>query len=248
MIALRRLVRGELLKLRTTRTAAALAGSGAAVSVGLVCVRLASSSKDELDGAHGLREVLSLAGVGAGLAALALGVVTMTAEYRHGTIWQTFLAAPARSAVVAAKALTCAVAGVAVGLPAVASAYLVAALWLDSRGAGFSAGDALPLEIAGGALAACALLGAAGAALGALLRDQRVALAAGIGWMVAVDGVATRALPEVGRFLPGGGQAALLRQPEEELLSMAAGGLLLLGYTAVLVALALRVTGRRDVV
>jgi hypothetical protein len=172
----------------------------------------------------------------------------MTEEYRHGTIWQTFLASPARSVAMAAKVLVCAAAGSMLGLLAVVAADAVAWVWMDSREVGFSIGDALPLEVAAGSLASCALLAAAGAGLGAILRDQRVALAAGLGWMLAVDLVAARALPEVGRFLPGGGQAALLRHPEDELLPIAAGGLLLLGYAAVLVALAVRLTGRRDVV
>lgn len=246
MICLRRLFVAELLKLRTTRSAWTLAAGGAAVSVWLICIRIATSSKVDLRGEHGIREVLALAGAGAGVFALALGVVAMTGEYRHGTISQTFLAARARSRVVAAKVVACAAVGAMLGLVALVPAYAVAAVWIPSKDAGFWLGAPLVLEIGGGSLAACALLAAAGAGLGAIVKDQPLALAAGVGWMLVTDTLATRALPEVGRFLPGGAQAALLRHPEDELLSMPAGGLLLLGYAGVLVALAVHLTRRRD--
>ena len=70
--------------------------------------------------------------------------------------------------------------------------------------------------------------------------------------MLAVDQIIIPAYSAVGRWMPGAGTLALLQLgpavgSDGKLLSAAMGGLVLVGYTAVVVALALLITPRRDV-
>lgn len=60
------------------------------------------------------------------IAAVALGVLFMTAEYRTGLVRMTFAATPRRGRVLAAKAVVLGGAVFAAGLPAVATAFLLA--------------------------------------------------------------------------------------------------------------------------
>ena len=96
-----RLVAAELLKLRTTRTFWALAGSGAALV--LLIVVLSLLLDDALDDASDVRSLLSTVGI-CGLLTLVLGVVVAAGEYRHGTIASTLLVTPQRLRAVSAAA------------------------------------------------------------------------------------------------------------------------------------------------
>ena len=247
MILSPRLVGAELLQLRTTRGTWALAAAAAAAAAGIACIELATSPDGDLRGEEGLREVLAPAGSAAALFALVLGILAVTDEYRHRTVWQTFTSARSRGEAVVARTLACAAAGLLLGLVALALAYAVAAIWTESRDLGLSLADPPAADIAAGSLAACALLGAAGAGLGEIVRSQPAAIAVGLGWVLLIDTVLVRAIPEVGRFSAGGAQAALVGQPREELVSAAAGGLLLLCYAALLLAAAAHLAGSRDV-
>ena len=97
-----------------------------------------------------------------------------------------------------------------------------------------------------------AAYGVIGVALGALVRHQIVGVVGVLVWMLAVEQIVIPVLPAVGRWMPWGAASSLLQLGpswgfEDELLSAPAGGLVLLGYTAAAVALALFVTPKRDV-
>ena len=70
--------------------------------------------------------------------------------------------------------------------------------------------------------------------------------------MMAVEWTVLPSFPAIGRWLPVGVTNTLLQQGpslglDEALLSVPVSGLVLLGYTAVAVTLALRLTPKRDV-
>ena len=246
MTAVRRLLRSELVKATTTRTTWALVAGTVVLTVLLVALQVGGSSAKELHGADQLRQVLAVGGSAATPFALALGVIGMAGEYRHGTIAHLMLAAPARWQIVVAKLVAYSLAGLALGAVAVVAAYAVAAPWMDARGAGFGLGDSLPLEIAAGSIVGSGMVAAIGVGLAALIKDQVAALLVGIGWTLVIDTAATSAAPEVGKFFPGGAQAALMRQPQDELLSMGSGGVVLLAYVALFAALGTYFVRRRD--
>ena len=98
-------------------------------------------------------------------------------------------------------------------------------------------------------MAACSVIGVA---VGALVRNQIAAAVGVLVWMLAVEQTVIPAFPAIGRWMPGGAADALLQLGPElglegKLLSAPVGGLVLLGYTAAAVTLALLLTPRRDV-
>ncbi len=247
MSALRPLLHAELLKLWTSRGTRALVGAMALVTLVLVALALSALDAGELAGARGVRRVLTLGGWVSCFFALALGIVAMTGEYRHATFGHAVLAAPRRWPVLAAKAAAYALAGLLLGLVALAATFAAGVPGLAAEDANVAYGSALIRAVIAGSLLAPALFAVIGVGLGALLRDQRLALGAGLGWTLLVDSLAMSVVPELGRLLPGGAVASLLRSQTQDVLPATMAGLVLLAY-----ALALTFAGgvamlRRDV-
>ena len=99
-----RLVRAELLKLRTTRLLLWLGLLILALEVLVIALHVSKDSLDSLSGTRNQRDVVSIAAISA-LISLILGIVSSAGEFAHGTIGQTFLVSPVRERVVAAKLL-----------------------------------------------------------------------------------------------------------------------------------------------
>jgi hypothetical protein len=102
------------------------------------------------------------------------------------------------------------------------------------------------------AFAVMAAYGVIGVALGALVRNQIAGVVGVLVWMLAVEQIVIPVLPVVGRWMPWGASSSLLQLApsygfDGELLSAPVGGLVLAGYTAAAVALAHRISPRRDV-
>jgi ABC-2 type transport system permease protein len=238
----------EVLKLRTMRStwlllAAAvlivIAGvSGLVVSGGSLS---RTSTADTAVGHVGL----------ASLCALILGILAMAGEYRHKTITDTYLSAPARGRVLAAKLGVYVLAGVGFGLACAVTAVLAATIWWSARGATFHlSGAGVWATIAGG-IAWNAAFAALGVSLGALIRNVTGAIAVALAWIALVETIAGQLLGSgLGRWLPMGagealGRVSLVRSAGH--LSQWGGGALLAGYVLVLGALAMSATVRRDV-
>jgi len=241
------LVAAELLKLRTTRTAWALLAGMVLLVVLLVCLTISQSSDAELKGADGIRRVLTIPGSVAYLFALALGIVGMAGEYRHGTMTHQMLAAPHRWHIIVAKTIAYAIGGFVFALVALAITLAIAGPWMSARGVGFAPIDAaLPRRIEGGTLIAGALFGMIGVGLGALLKEQVIALLVGVGWTLIVDSVVSTTAPEVGKYFPSGAVSGLLRQSTEEMLRFGPSVLLGIGYAALFVIAGAVALQRRD--
>ena len=191
------LLRGELLKLRTTRTFAALAGAALAFSLlGVVLGAITQNYRQHPGDLHTLfTSDFSSAFI------LLLGAIGMTGEWRHRTITGTILAAPDRVRLLAAKTLAYALAGIVLSLAVTAVIMLTGTLILESRGQP-------TLELAGLAdllwrnLAVAALLGALGVGTGALLRNQ---IATVVGLLIvglALEPTLLAQLPVIERFGP----------------------------------------------
>jgi hypothetical protein len=246
MSAVGPLLRAELLRIRTSRMTWILLGAMALATVGVVALTLSALDAGELAGARGVRKVLT---IGAGVSCfftLSLGVIGMAGEYRHGTIGHPLLAAPARWPVVVAKASAYAMAGLAFGLVALALTFAIGAPGLAAEHAGIAYSSGLVRYAVVGTLAAAALFGVLGVGLGAVVHDQSLALALGLGWMVLVDGIVSELAPSVGKFLPGGAVTSLLRSQTQDVLPVGLAALMLLTYTLGLVLAGVLVMRRRD--
>jgi ABC-type transport system involved in multi-copper enzyme maturation permease subunit len=141
--------------------------------------------------------------------ALVIGVLAITGEYRHKTITSTYLATPRRGRVVTAKLINSAGWG---GVTAVAAGAgcLVLGFCVVLAGNGTSStmltefGHVFP-----GVLLASILFALYGVGLGALLRNQVVALVVALAFTAVVEPIVVAAVPSVGRYLPGQAAQAL---------------------------------------
>jgi ABC-2 type transport system permease protein len=191
-----RLIRAEVDKLRSTRTYRMLAlGALALIAAGVTATSLTASQSG---GANQARATLALAGLAQTFALIA-GALAVTTEFRHKTITQAVLITPRRTPLLAAKACTLTVAGLAFGLVAYGAAAAIALPVLASRHIA-SHVDAVQLVavVAGGAVAT-ALAAALGVGAGAVIRNQ-------VGAVVTVLGLLYVAEPLLG-FIPHAGTA-----------------------------------------
>lgn len=187
--------------------------------------------------------------LGALFAAL-LGALSVTSEFRHGTIRPTFLVMPRRGRVVAAKVWASSLIGAGFGFTACAIAAGVGTAALRARGIDvqLDVGD-YALLLAGGT-AAAALWAAIGVGLGAVVRNQVPTLVGICAWLLFVEGLLVGDaidITEIGRFAPGALGEALSGQDPGALLDPPLGGLVLALYAAAFGAAGLIATTRRDV-
>jgi ABC-type transport system involved in multi-copper enzyme maturation permease subunit len=171
-------LRSELLKQRSTRTNLLLLGWMAGLVVLVVALHVLSFSASSLAQDDNQFKILGLGtSIGALFAAL-LGAMSITGEFRSGTIRPTLLVTPRRTRVIAAKVLASLAAGVGIGLLAEILAASAEAAGLAARG--------VDVELAVRDYAQLLAGGALGAALFAAIerRDRRVS------GMAAPDSVA----------------------------------------------------------
>ncbi len=190
------LLAAELLKLRTTRTFAALVAAAAALS--LLVVVLTSLLSNTLTRS----DVSSLFTADfTGLFILLLGIMGMAGEWRHRTISGTVLAAPRRLRLLAAKVLSYAAAGALLSLIVTLTIMVVGTVILSIRDE-VTLGVADLADILWRNLVVAALLGALGVGVGGLIRNQVVAIVGTLIVSFAVEPTLFALVPDVGRFGP----------------------------------------------
>ncbi|MGW9630693.1 ABC transporter permease [Agromyces sp. NPDC055520] len=261
-----RLLRGEFTKLLVTRLplwsllAAACGGGGLTGLLALIGPENATPPLPGLDTAEGVGIVVGMSGLLLFVPAL-IGTIAVTGEYRHRTIGTTFLTVPRRGRVLAAKLVVFGALGVAYGLVSslFAGLAVVAGAAVQRVELGVPAGELAAL-LARLALAAAVYM-VLGVAIGALARNQLLAVGIVLGYFYFLEHV-LMIIPGVNAihpYLPGGATAALtdftfLGDAIAEQLPMAAvstttplmGALVLLGYAAVAAWLAIAIPLRRD--
>lgn len=244
------LVRSELMKVRSTRMWWGLT-TGALAFVAINVIALAFVPPTE--GVPSLKDPVGVRSMWASASqviifALILGIIGMTAEFRHRTVSATFLATPRRSRVLIAKMVAHAVLGLLLGLVACALTAALGIPLLAMRGA-VSIPTSTIMQTLGGALLATVLYTVIGVAVGALVTNQIAAIVGAVVWVILVESLIVSFLPKVGRWLPGGAAEAITQGASlrGHLLSPWAGALVFLGYTAVLAVAATLTTLRRDV-
>ena len=244
-----RLARVELFKLRTTRLAFYL--FLAAVALTLLSVVLTLVFSDQIPGepvesAVGLRSLLSQSSSVITFV-LVLGIISMSGEYRQGTITPTLLAVPLRWRVVAAKGLAFAVVG---ALFAVAGAVVAGAVvfpYLQVRGfeVAMSAGDIAALF--GGTIASGTIAGIFGVGAGALIPNQVAALASVLLEQMVAEPILLAIFPDYLKYLPAGSGRILSGGVGLGELSLPLAALIYLGWALLLVVGGILVTERKDV-
>jgi hypothetical protein len=191
------LLRAELIKLGTTRTFAGLAAAAIGTSLlitVLVGLLTDPSTKDEV-----LVDIFA-----SDLSALfifMLAVVGIGGEWRHRTITSSLLAAPDRLRFLAAKTLAFAAAGAVLSVLVSVAVTIVGVAIVSARGLPMPEAGELLGQVARNPLVAM-LVGALGVGLGALVRNQVVAVVGVLVLAFLVEPTVTALLPEVGRFGP----------------------------------------------
>jgi ABC-2 type transport system permease protein len=240
-------LRAELLKQRSTQTGLSLFGTMLTLVLLAVLLHGIGLASRDLDSAS---EQLMVVGRGESLGALfagLLGAMSITAEFRHGTIRPTFLFTPARGRVIAAKVWMSALIGTVFGLAAGAAAAGAGTAALGARGIDvrLDAGD-YGLLLAGGATAA-ALWAAIGVGVGAVVRNQVPALIGLCAWLLLIENLLVGGVADVGRFAPGAAGAAITGQDPDTLLPPALGLVVLALYAVAAAMAGSLATSRRDV-
>lgn len=246
-----RLVRAEFLKVRTTQVWFWLLCAAVAIAALLVIAPIASG--DVHTGAD-VADMFTSAGT-AYIAVFVLGVLGVTTKFRYQTITPTVLATPSRWALVTAKMITYALLGAAYAAVCVLVQLAIALPWLAARDVDVSlGGDHIPRALIG-VFATVALFGLVGMGVGALLRNQIVAVSVGLIFLLVINNVllAIPVVKQVFPFTPGGALAAIMTVTGDRtangvtLLSAAGGVLVLLLWALVPAAVGASVTLNRDI-
>jgi hypothetical protein len=207
------LVRAELLKLRTTQVWFWMFLLAIAVGVLAVVATLASNDvKSPAD-----VPLLFANANGAIVTAFILGVLGITTEFRYQTITPTVLQTPSRWTVVAAKLFSYAIIGLAYALACLAVQLMIALPWLSAKGIDFSLSDPDLRRAIFGFPVIFLLFAIMGIGVGALLRNQIVAMVVGLVFLLALENILV-AIPKVRNaypYLPGGAMQGVLYPADE---------------------------------
>ena len=171
------LIRAEFRKLRTTQVWFWMLMLSIALTA-LVVVGNIAGARTDFELAGHVRDVMLAATNAAYVPIFVLGTLAVTTEYRYQTITPTVLATPSRWAVITAKLITYAVAGVLYALVCLIVQLAMALPWLSSRHVDVSLSHQKGPLLA--AFAVLTLFALVGLGAGAMLRNQIVAVTVGV--------------------------------------------------------------------
>jgi ABC-2 type transport system permease protein len=244
------LIRAELARLRGHRTVAVLPAVGAffvvlsvAGSASLQRHRLLAGTTTAAASAYFL--------VGMGFAMVLFSALSgawqITSEHRTRSIGLAALVTPRRTPVLTAKAVVAAAVGALHGVVGVAAALVTAKVAMAGYGLPFPLGGRI-LWLCLGLVGLCALAGPWGVFVGTVVRGQVAAFAGIVVWTTMVEATVLHLYPVVGRWLPGGAEAAVVADPSlPQRLARPEGTVLLLLWLTGAAGLAVRSLRTRDI-
>lgn len=243
-----RLIRAELLKIRTVpvlwaAVAASLAITG--VILALQVVNAGRAGTPTLGTAQSAVNVLAASGWSA-LAALVMGIVTVTADFRHQTIATTLLVTPRRRSVVAAKLVAATLGAL---LIAAATLLLCAAVGLATGALTVATTNGAVLATVVGVFLTIPLYAVLGAGVGAVVTNQTIAVTGALLWfLVAESLLGSFGLRWLQRWTPAGATSGIAMDASMVgALPPWAGVLVLLAYGTALAIVGSWRIARRDV-
>lgn len=256
-----RLVRVELLKLRTMRVTYGLLAAAAAVTALFSALEASGAGRSvpSVSTAAGLGDVTTVSGV-AMILACVLGVIVTSGEFRHTSATLTYLATPDRRRVLGAKAIATALAGVCYGLAAGIVATAVGLAFAASHGDRVTLGTVTMIGHIAGAGAGAGLLAALGVAVGSLIRAQLAGVIGVLLWCMVIETILGGSLSAIRPYLPytaattlGGAKLGAgafgpgYSVSSQQALPFLAAAALVAAFATVLSAVASRTTVRRDI-
>lgn len=230
-------ISSELLKLRTTRTAAVILLASAGLTLLGVFIEGSSSTLGKLAQEDQQRALLG-AGSAAVFFATIAGITMVTSEFRYGTIHPTLLFEPRRRVVLASKLVSALLVGLVFGAVCVGLSVGVGRAILAARDVHVALSSNDIAALAFGTIGASTLGAMLGVAVGTLIRNQVGSIIAVVAYAFVVDALLFASVPSVGRYLPGKAGDALAGRGVEHLLAPGAGAAVLIAWTLAFVALA----------
>ena len=195
-------------------------------------------------------------GISGYIFAIIIGIMLMAGEFRHGTAVATFLTAPKRGSVLAAKLGIAALGGVLVMWISTGISFLAGYIVLSTFENAADPSSDLFLNTLIAATIGGAVLGIIGVAIGTLVRNQMLAITGALVYLFIVDPILLALWPDAGKYLPTGLITAMLaidvNAPElgfdtsNYLPPLEATGFLML-YGVVFAAVAVGTSLRRDI-
>ncbi|HEU5419466.1 MAG TPA: hypothetical protein VFV41_17385 [Streptosporangiaceae bacterium] len=252
---MRRLTAAEFRKLVTIRLGLWILLASVAWAAGYTALALTYGSRaggltPPLTSAAGQHALFAIGAGGAGPLAAVLGAAAVAGEFRHRTAATTFLVTPRRGQVMGAQLITYLVAGIVLALACTAVSLAITLPWLHARGVAISLTGHGNLAVLGGIIVSAAVLGAAGAGLGALAGGQLTAVASLLIYLYVAEPVVSHitALNAWTPYLPGVAADGLTQaaQAGVRLLAPWLGGVVLAAWAAALAAAGTVRTLRRD--
>jgi ABC-2 type transport system permease protein len=259
-----RLIRIELLKLRTMRVGLGLLATSAALTIlftSLEASRAGSggSGVAPLFTAPGLGTVTTVTGWSMIFAAV-LGVIVASGEFRHYTATLTYLGTPDRRRVLVAKALAAAGAGAVFGLVSAVIATGLGLIFVAGHGYHVALGTGTLVAHIAGAGVGAALFGSLGVGIGSLVRSQLAGVITVFVWALVIESIIGGLFTSIRPYLPYSAATTLAGiklggaafGPAHGVsggspLPFVAAAALVLGVVVLLHAIAIRTTLERDV-
>jgi ABC-2 type transport system permease protein len=210
-----RLIRAEFLKLRTTQVWFWLLLALVAISALSVIGPLAGN---DVHDPSDVPDLFTGTAQGGYVVVFVLGVLGVTTEFRYQTITPTLLQTPSRWTLVTAKLITYAVLGIAYAVVGVVIQLAVALPWLSSKNVDVEWGSGALQHALIGVFGVLALFGIVGLGVGALLKNQIVAVVVGVLFMLVIQNILV-AIPGVKHaypYMPGGAANAILATTSDD--------------------------------
>ncbi len=235
-------VRGELIKLRTTRTA--LGFAAAAVLLVLATVLITTLAGDPTT----MSDKRSAINFGGTLSAVLLlfGVVGSAAEYRHRTLAPALLIAPDRGKLTLARMLAYAFAALIMGLLMLIVAFVIGIPLLSGTNGPDLAGSDY-VRVGGGGLLAAVLSAVLGVGIGVLVRNQVAGVVGSLCWFFIVEPLIPLLSDDAAKFTVGQSASALGGATQGNVLGFVPALLVLAAWAVAFLVAGVLVDRRRDV-
>ena len=235
------LVRGEMIKVRTTRTALGFAAAAVLLVLAVVLITILAGDPTT---AQEKKDALNVGGA-LSVPLLLFGIVGATGEFRHRTIAPAVLISPHRGRLTLARLIAYVFTALLVGIAMVVVALAIGLPLLSGQPGPDLEGSDYGAVIGGGILTAmlcCAL----GVGIGVLIRNQVAGVVGALVWLLILEPL----LPLIADDLAKGsilGAAGTLGGAQSDEVTWA-GALLVLGlWSGVFMLAGLLVDARRDV-
>jgi ABC-type transport system involved in multi-copper enzyme maturation permease subunit len=240
-----RLLAAELLKIWTApRTLLGILLAEVAIVLIGVISTLVSATNDPVLPTSLPGDVVGIAGTSLLFATL-IGVLIATTEYRHGTITLTFLAAPVREKVIAAKTGAAVIASALLVLPAAVLPVGIAMIWVGGR-VDFQFGSH-EYEMIARLFLAAAIVSVLGLFIGAGLKRQLGAVILVLGWLFFFENALAGLFPGTTDYLAGPSIGGILGDGGSDIPSFGHALTVLVVYLVGLGAAAVALTRWRDI-